>query len=168
MTQSHRTAALARPTARRGAAVVLAGLLALTACGGSDDDDSTAAAATPSSAEAAPTSASESPTSSDAPTSSAAEEPAGGTLEVSSVDFAYELDSTELAAGEYTINLTNEGGASHDLVVERDGEEIDSTDVIGPGESSTVTVELEPGEYVFYCSVGNHRSMGMEVSVTVT
>ena len=161
MIQSHRTATLARPTARRGAAVGLAGLLSLTACGGSDEDGSTAAA-TPSTASEAPTSAS------DSPTSSAAEEPVGGTLEVSSVDFDYELDSTELAAGEYTINLTNTGSASHDLVVERDGEDVDGTDVIGPGESATVTVMLEPGEYVFYCSVGNHRSMGMEVSVTVT
>ncbi|MGY1915940.1 multicopper oxidase domain-containing protein [Blastococcus sp. SYSU DS0973] len=26
---------------------------------------------------------------------------------------------------------------------------------------------LEPGTYVFHCSVSNHRSMGMEVSVKV-
>jgi plastocyanin len=29
-------------------------------------------------------------------------------------------------------------------------------------------VTLEEGEYVFYCSVGNHRNMGMEVTVQVT
>ena len=26
--------------------------------------------------------------------------------------------------------------------------------------------DLEEGEYVFYCSIGNHRAMGMEVTVT--
>jgi uncharacterized cupredoxin-like copper-binding protein len=31
-----------------------------------------------------------------------------------------------------------------------------------------VEVSLQPGEYVFYCSIGNHREMGMEVAVTVT
>ncbi len=35
-------------------------------------------------------------------------------------------------------------------------------------KSSSVTVTLEPGEYVFYCSVGNHRQMGMEKTVTVS
>ena len=40
--------------------------------------------------------------------------------------------------------------------------------LIGPGDSTTLTVDLEPGQYVFYCSVGNHRGMGMEVTVTVT
>jgi plastocyanin len=154
-----------RPVRRLSAGLLAAALLLLTACG---DDDGDAAAATPSETSAAPTSPSETAPSSGTATPSAAEEPAGGTLEVSSVDFGYELDSTELAAGEYTINLTNGGNASHDLVVERDGEEVDGTDVIGLGESSTVTVMLEPGEYVFYCSIANHRSMGMEVTVTVT
>lgn len=158
-----------RPVRRLGAGLLAVTLFLLTACG-DDDDGGSAAAATSGGASAAPTSASDTPTpspSSSAP-SEAEDEPAGGTLEVSSVDFGYELDATELAAGEYTINLTNAGNASHDLVVERDGEELAGTEVIGPGESSTVTVMLEPGEYVFYCSVGNHRSMGMEVAVTVT
>ena len=52
--------------------------------------------------------------------------------------------------------------------MERDGNDIGGTEMIPPGESTTFTVDLEPGEYVFYCSVGNHRAMGMEVTVTVT
>ena len=164
-------------TARRlGAGVLAVALGLLTACGDDDDGGGDTAASTSSSSEAS-TSSSEASTSASEPatggaggssTSSAAEEPGGGTLDVSSVDFDYELDSTELTAGEYTINLTNTGSASHDLVVERDGAELGGTEVIGPGESSSVTVTLEPGEYVFFCSVGNHRSMGMEVAVTVT
>jgi plastocyanin len=31
-----------------------------------------------------------------------------------------------------------------------------------------VSVALAPGEYVFYCSVGNHRAMGMELTVQVS
>jgi plastocyanin len=29
-------------------------------------------------------------------------------------------------------------------------------------------VTLESGDYVFYCSIGNHRSMGMETTVSVS
>lgn len=52
-------------------------------------------------------------------------------------------------------------------MVERDGEDVAASDTIGPGESTTLTVTLDEGEYVFYCSIGNHRSMGMEVTVQV-
>jgi plastocyanin len=29
-------------------------------------------------------------------------------------------------------------------------------------------VDLEPGTYVLYCSIMNHRAQGMEVTITVT
>jgi plastocyanin len=90
------------------------------------------------------------------------------TLEVSAVDFAFELPGDDLSAGTYEITLTNTGDATHDLVVERDGEDVGASEQIGPGETSTFEVTLEAGEYVFYCSVGNHRQMGMEVPVAVT
>ncbi|WP_158548669.1 plastocyanin/azurin family copper-binding protein [Blastococcus sp. TF02A-26] len=159
---------MTRPTgttrrARRvGAGLLAAAALVLTACG-SDDDGGNAAADTSSSA---PSSSSPSETASGAPGAGATD--TVHTLEVTSVDFDYELPSTDLAAGEYTIELTNDGSATHDLVVERDGEDVAGTEDIGPGQSSAVTVTLEPGEYVFYCSIGNHRGMGMEVTVTVT
>jgi plastocyanin len=157
-------------TARRLSVGLLAVALGLlSACGDDDDGGDGGSAAETSAAE---TSSSASETASGAPgggaTQSGSDEQPSGTIEVSSVDFSFELDSEELAAGDYTIELTNNGSATHDLVVERDGEELGGTDQIGPGQSSTVSVTLEPGEYVFFCSVGNHRSMGMDVTVTVT
>ncbi len=79
-----------------------------------------------------------------------------------------ELSEDSFSAGSYTIEVVNEGNATHDLVVERDGADVAATENIAPGQSATLTVTLEAGEYVFYCSVGNHRAMGMEVQVTVT
>jgi plastocyanin len=73
-----------------------------------------------------------------------------------------------MAAGEYEFEVTNDGDASHDLVIERDGEDVAATEALSPGGTETLAVTLEPGEYVFYCSVGSHRSMGMEITVTVT
>jgi plastocyanin len=130
---------------------------ALTACGSdapAEDTAATASSAAPATEE------------SSAAADSAAESGATS-VPVTSVDFGYELDRSAFRAGENTITLTNGGDATHDLVVERDGQEIAASDAIDPGQSTTLTVALEPGEYVFYCSIGNHRSMGMEVTVEV-
>ncbi len=161
MTQPFRTTALNRPAARLGATVVLAGLLALTGCTSSDDDNGPAAGSSA-------TSNSSAPSSSAGGSPSAPAEAATAAPTVSLVDFDIELSETEMAAGEYEIAVTNDGGASHDLVIERDGEDVAATEILSPGDTGTLAVELEPGEYVFYCSVGTHRSMGMEITVTVT
>ncbi|SDF08148.1 Plastocyanin [Blastococcus aurantiacus] len=161
MTQPLRTTALTRPTARLGATVLLAGLLTLTGCGSSDEDSGTPAA---SSSE---TSSSSAPSSSAGGSPSAPAETGTTAATASLVDFDIELSGTEMAAGEYEFEVTNDGGASHDLVVERDGEDVAATEVLSPGGGETLAVTLEPGEYVFYCSVGGHRSMGMEITVTV-
>lgn len=39
---------------------------------------------------------------------------------------------------------------------------------IAPGETKSVTFTVaEPGTYTYYCSVGNHRDLGMEGTLTV-
>ena len=156
---------LLRPRARRAPAAAFLAIAAalLTGCGG-DDPEAHAGGTTTSSSSAAETTES----SSAAGETSESESSGTQTIEVSSVDFSFELDEDTFAPGTYEITLTNEGDATHDLVVERDGEDVAESEQIGPGETSTFEVTLEEGEYVFYCSVGNHRSMGMEVPVQVT
>jgi plastocyanin len=171
--ESVRTAPTVRRLCRRPAAALMAlSLASLVACGSDDDpDEDVGSAATTTNS--APTSSapesSESPSSPSEPTSSPSESEAGAQeVTIAAVDFDYELPTTEFQAGELTIELVNEGQASHNIVVERDGEDVAGTDVIDPGETATLEVTLEPGEYIFYCGVGNHRAMGMEVMVTVT
>jgi plastocyanin len=146
----------------RGLALVAVALATLTACGGDDGGD---AAATTSAA--APTSSAEkTATDSGATTSPGAAQ--SQTLTATEGEMYIELSSDELSAGSYTIEVVNEGSATHDFMVERDGDDVAGTDTIAPGSSTTLEVDLEPGEYVFYCSVADHRAMGMEVTVTVT
>ena len=144
-----------RPHLAGGVAVLTLGLGALTSC--SSDDGNAAAAASTSS-----------PSSSSASSSA----PASGSSEAESItaeesDFSISLDEDTLAAGSYTVQVVNDGNATHDLVVEQGGNDIAKSDSIGPGDTATLTVDLQPGQYVFYCSIGNHRSMGMEKTVTV-
>ena len=87
-------------------------------------------------------------------------------IAVSAIDFGYELSETGGAAGTYTFELTNDGSMGHNLVLE--GVSGASTAIINSGDTASFTVTLEPGEYTLYCSVGNHRAQGMEVTFTVT
>jgi plastocyanin len=91
----------------------------------------------------------------------------GMPVTASATEFAYALSQAEFTAGTYTFELINDGSMQHDLVIEGPGVEA-ASDVIGSGESTTLTVDLEPGTYVLYCSIGDHRAMGMEVTITVT
>lgn len=159
---SHPTGSTHSP--RRTATLMLAlGVGLLSGCSMDDDAAGTADAA-PSTSAGASTSAA-APVS---PGSSSPTEAESETVGVTAEDFSFALAEDSYSAGEYTFEVTNAGSASHDLVIERDGEEVAATAILSPGSSGSVTVTLEPGDYVFYCSVGNHRSMGMEVPVTVT
>jgi plastocyanin len=91
-----------------------------------------------------------------------------GTLTAKEADFSIDLGTKTLKAGPYLVKVDNTGNATHDLVVEQNGAKIAGTSSIAPGQSASLSVTLKPGSYVFYCSIGNHRSMGMEVTVTVT
>jgi uncharacterized cupredoxin-like copper-binding protein len=143
------------PRLVRGVAVLALGLGALTACGGSSDN-SGSAATTSSSAAASSTAASES---------------SGGgqsqSLTATETNFKITFDKTDLTAGSYDITVDNKGSATHNLTVEEDGTVKAKTDNLAPGASATLTVDLDAGEYVFYCSIDGHRAMGMELTVQV-
>ncbi len=145
---------------RRGLPLAVGAVLALAAlaaCGSDAPAEDTAA-----------TASSAAPSTEESPAAAGSSAESGSTsVQVTSVDFGYELALSVCRAGENTIPLTTGGDGPHDLVGEREGLEMGASDAIDPGQSTTLTVALEPGEYVFYCSIGNHRSMGMEVTVEV-
>jgi plastocyanin len=78
----------------------------------------------------------------------------------------YDPDALEADAGEIAIGLTAGESVEHNLVVE--GVDGDAPVVeVNKGATSVGTVELEPGEYTFYCSIPGHRTAGMEGTLTV-
>lgn len=97
-----------------------------------------------------------------------AAEPAGeaATLQIAAdPDGALAYDQTALAAptGTITVEFTNEAALGHDFRIDEVGA---GTSIFAEG-SESLTVELEPGEYTFFCSVPGHRDAGMEGKLIV-
>ena len=78
---------------------------------------------------------------------------------------SWEPNELSAPAGTVTITLVNESDTPHAVEVEGNGVEEESETITG--SETDLTVDLEPGEYTFYCPVGQHRQNGMEGTLTV-
>jgi uncharacterized cupredoxin-like copper-binding protein len=88
-------------------------------------------------------------------------------VSVSEVDFKIRLPETTLKAGKYSFDVQNEGKVPHNLVIQGTGVD-EATSDLAPGSSESLTVELKPGTYDFFCSIPGHKQLGMDQKVTVT
>jgi plastocyanin len=69
-------------------------------------------------------------------------------------------------AGQLTITSPNESSVDHNIAVEGNGVD-EKGPVVKNGGVSEIEVNLDAGEYAFYCSVEGHREGGMEGTLTV-
>ena len=91
----------------------------------------------------------------------------GGTLSIPvGQGLAYEFADAVAPPGPLTIESVNEQPVEHNIAVDGGGVD-EQGDVVQDGGTSTVEVDLQPGEYSFYCSVPGHREGGMEGTLTV-
>lgn len=132
-------------------ALILASF-ALVACGGSSDSGSSAESTAESTATGAE---------------------GGSAGSAAALDFetgeglTYTSDTATAKAGKVTVNFSNSQPLTHDVAIEdSSGKTIGKTELIAEGSDSAV-VDLEPGEYTFYCTVPGHREAGMEGTLTV-
>ena len=89
-------------------------------------------------------------------------------MAVTESEFPITLPSKTLSAGTYTFKVTNQGKFAHNLTVDGAGVQDKATPTLAPGSTGDLTVTLQKGSYEFYCSVDNHKEMGMDVTVQVT
>jgi plastocyanin len=91
----------------------------------------------------------------------------GESVALTATEYKFDpADVTVDAAGKVTFTVTNDGQETHALEVEGDDVE-EETDSIAAGDSGTLTVDLEPGEYELYCPIDGHREQGMEGKLVV-
>jgi plastocyanin len=79
---------------------------------------------------------------------------------------AFDKTTLDASAGTVTIELTNDSSVAHNVEVEGNGVE-EKSDTI-TGATTSLTVDLEPGTYEFYCAVPGHREAGMEGTLNVS
>lgn len=78
-------------------------------------------------------------------------------------DGALEFVPEELTttAGEIVIDYKNPSEVPHNVAIEDGDETISQGETVTGGDSGPAAAELEPGTYLFYCSVPGHREAGM-------
>jgi len=84
--------------------------------------------------------------------------PADGSLK-------FDKTSLDAKAGTVTINLDNPSSTPHGIGVKGNGVDKDSQTVTS--SKTSVTVDLKPGTYTFYCPVPGHEQAGMKGTLTV-
>jgi plastocyanin len=98
-------------------------------------------------------------------------EPAEGeVLELTSPDagdLVFDPEALTAEAGSITINYVNPSPVPHNVAIEDGDETISQGETVTNGDAGPAMADLEPGEYVFYCSVPSHREAGMEGALTV-
>jgi uncharacterized cupredoxin-like copper-binding protein len=87
---------------------------------------------------------------------------------------------TSVPAGKVTLNATNMGMLTHELMIERmpmkfqaPGKPIESAAQgmiadMGTGQSGHMTLKLTPGKYMLFCNVPGHYAAGQHTVLTVT
>jgi YVTN family beta-propeller protein len=119
-----------------------------------------AAAATPSSASPQPTPA---PTEQPLPAGTRAED---RDINVSMSEWKLQPSRPRVPAGQLRFLSEDTGATQHALRIVGQGVDV-STDNFGPGESRTINIVLQAGEYQLICPIPGHQQQGMAASLTV-
>lgn len=93
----------------------------------------------------------------------------GGTLqlEANETEIAYETTKLSSKPGKVTIDFNNPSSLPHNVAIEDEaGEQLGESETVAKGETS-VSAELAPGTYHYYCTIPGHREAGMEGTLTV-
>jgi plastocyanin len=90
-------------------------------------------------------------------------------IQVVAREYSFSLSRLKVHSGTAVIELANFGQDIHDLRVQRVGaKHIAGLGEVAAGGRADLTVKLAPGRYSFWCSVANHRKLGMRTTLVVT
>jgi plastocyanin len=89
-------------------------------------------------------------------------------VQVSAKEYFYALSRSRLVAGPAIVEVYNLGEDPHDLRMQRvGGGRVWRTPLVYPGAYYDLEATLAPGRYRLWCSVANHRQLGMQAVLTV-
>lgn len=138
----------------RVAWVVLAASALLSAgCGGGGGAPSGASSTNPASAPAS--------------TNAASSAASGATVTITEKEFSITLATSSLKPGTYTFDVVNQGTMSHNLNIMGPGLSTTTSPTLSPGATGQITVTLRQGSYELWCSIDNHKTLGMDTTIQV-
>ena len=81
---------------------------------------------------------------------------------------AYTVKTATATAGHVTISMSNTSGVQHNVAIQTgtNGPVLGATPIESNGTHS-ITLDLKPGTYTFFCQVPGHRQAGMLGTLTV-
>ena len=89
-------------------------------------------------------------------------------VQVTAQEFRFTLSRQSIEAGPAIVELVNGGQDAHDLRMRRvGGTRVYAWPKVQPGNVVDETFTLLPGRYVLWCSVANHRTLGMTATLVV-
>jgi plastocyanin len=89
-------------------------------------------------------------------------------LQVTAKEYYYTLSSRTAPPGPAVVQFVNYGQDPHDMRLQRaGGGRLFKTPVMQPGQYFNLSVKLVPGHYQLWCSIANHRQLGMEAVLVV-
>jgi uncharacterized cupredoxin-like copper-binding protein len=104
---------------------------------------------------------------SSSPTSAGTVAPGSGSkVTVGEVEYKLDLSTDSFTAGPYTFTAVNNGKIVHALEIDGPGVHAVTSD-IEPGQSASLSVQLQPGKYDVFCPIPGHKALGMNAEITV-
>jgi plastocyanin len=89
-------------------------------------------------------------------------------VQVVAREFGYSLSRQSIKAGPAIVELSNAGEDAHDLRMQRvGGSRVYAWPTTPAGEVADETFRLLPGRYRLWCSIANHRALGMQATLVV-
>jgi plastocyanin len=79
---------------------------------------------------------------------------------------SYDKKSATAKAGAVKIDFTNDSQVPHNVTIQQGSKNVAATATVSQSKAS-VTAQLKPGTYTFFCSVDAHRQAGMVGTLTV-
>jgi plastocyanin len=96
--------------------------------------------------------------------------PAPSYVQITEKEFTITLSRLRVHQGSAIVGVLNAGMDNHDLVIQSNatGSKPIKFSQISPGSHTSRTIKLAPGRYTLWCSIANHRKLGMVAPLTVT
>ena len=92
-----------------------------------------------------------------------------GRLQVVAKEFSFTLSRQKLKPGPAIVELVNFGQDAHDLRLRRvGGTRTYRIATVQPGQHARLRLRLLLGRYRLWCSIANHRALGMQATLRVS